>query len=452
MVSIEEIKAVIEEHNAAIKKNNYEDIDQFYKNNPEAKFQVKIDSERITEELTAQYNYLPSICRWNNSYMMADLEVAHSKKAINKEIERVFEENSLLSLLKNQVGISAAKFGTSFVLCYTTDDEEPRFKLCEVQPDKAFVKYHDATGEPLFGIRRWSETVTNDKGKTETVDHVEVYEKDTITSYVSNGKEWEQVQEVPNIFGIVPLIEFRNNFERVGEAQQIIKANRQINALCAIYLEKFSRTANEILHMSNIDLSPEAWEVLKSSGIAIDRDSHMGDKQLQSKIEYVQNQIPGEFINFIEKQIEWMYATTGTPQLDKLSAGSVDISGSAIKMRLTQADEKAYTRQEIFKQALRKVLTALCKYLNTRDNSALDAYDFSIKFTKVNYNSEDSMSETEKAQLLKLKLENAQALKDLECVSIETIMKTAGIEDPEKELKKYQIEQEQQLTGMTYGG
>lgn len=111
-------------------------------------------------------------------------------------------------------------YGRAYELVYSNADAQER--VTKLEPEQTFVVYDDTIAQnSLFGVRFYQIKFS----ATNIESYVEVYTADTIYYYRSKSSVFSDVQktnEQPHQFGAVPINEYKNNEERLGDYESVL--------------------------------------------------------------------------------------------------------------------------------------------------------------------------------------------------------------------------------------
>lgn len=155
-------------------------------------------------------------------------------------------------------------FGVAYELVYLSDDATPVPKSTVLSPMDAFVAYSgDVESDSVFGAVRYEEK--DDKGVT--TYRLYLYTRTDFEIWTSHSYTgpWERVgKPQPHGFNRVPLIEYCNNSERMGDFEQIITLQDAYNRLLSNRLDDKDAFVRSVLLISGHVLGKTPEEVEES--------------------------------------------------------------------------------------------------------------------------------------------------------------------------------------------
>ncbi len=229
--------------------------------------------------------------------------------------------------------------------------------------------------EVQFALRYYLVEYVGPSGQTENKVRVEWYDKDTVTFFIEsvNGyilDDTEPVNPMPHLFNFVPLIEYPNNEERIGDAEKVL-------ALIDAYDRK----------ESDIDSELEQWRLAYMKAIGADITSEVVE---DAKYTGAFNLPEGADLAFIEKNIN---VAAIDSHLNRLEANILrfsksvnfsdqeftsDISGESRKYKLLSLENKCIVAERKFSASNQRMF----KVLASSPNFNLDWLHVTQKFTR----------------------------------------------------------------------
>ena len=248
--------------------------------------------------------------------------------------------------------------------------------VCHVDPWECNVIKDGRTGLPQYGVRFYTVTETYNGTNYELIQ-AEVYDEKTIYLLKQNPEKDFIMQEgypKPHGFVGVPLIEYENNDEQMGDFEKVAKL---IDAMDYT----LSDVQNEIEEFRN------AYMVLK--GAEVDEDDLQSIRQTgaiqippDADVSFLTKQIDDAFIENHKKTLnEHIYKFSHSVDMgdDKFSGGSQ--SGESRKYKLLPLENKAKTKERKFVKANRDMFACLASVWQVK-GMPVDPLDISMQFTR----------------------------------------------------------------------
>lgn len=253
-------------------------------------------------------------------------------------------------------------------------DEEGQVRFNEVEPENLRIIYDDAIiPKPIFAIyvRSYVDASNFDKESKDKL--VTIYTDDSIKDYKLEGSDLKLIEEGANLFGEIPVIDFKNNDEGIGDFERVIPLIDAINLSQSDTANDFEEFTNAILllnGMPQID-SEDVNQLLEDRVIAL--MDGQGASWLIKNI----NDVALE--NYKLRLDADIHKFSKVPNMsDEHFAGNV--SGEAMKYKLFATDQIIAQKQRKFKTALQKRIRLILNILNIKGDSDFDYRDISVVF------------------------------------------------------------------------
>lgn len=347
-------------------------------------------------------------------------------KASNVMLQQWNDENSFQDKL-SEISKQADIYGRSLAFVY--QDEDSNTRIAFSSPATSFMIYDDTVArQPLAFVRYWKDNDEQQVGM--------VYYADKIVPFVNS----KFAEEKPNLYGLVPAVEFYGNEERQGVFDNVKTLIDELDRV-------LSQKANQVEYFDNA--------YLKVLGVNLDQDGDgkpdadlIGNQMIYSPDADAAN-ADVEFISkpdgdnmqehIIDRLVSMIYQISMVANLnDEAFAGNS--SGVALQYKLLPMRNMAANKERKFTQALRKLYRIVFSAGAVLPDSQKDAWrdlDFDFKRNLPEDLSNDASI--------------AQQLQGL--VSHETLLKILPfVDDPKAELKRIKDEKiDNMQDAMKYG-
>lgn len=264
--------------------------------------------------------------------------------------------------------------GYAYEVMYTDADAQLRFK--QVPTEEMIVVYDNTLDENIqFAIRYYDVYSLED----EEVKEVVLYTKDNQVTYELKDDKLTLKEESSHYFNDVPVIDFENNKERIGDFEKVI-------SLIDAYDKTSSDTANDFEYFTDA--------ILVISGILLD------DKDEEGRpLNFKENRV----LNFADAQAkaEYLIKNINDTALENYKnrlnqdilrfAGAVDmtdknfasnLSGVAIKYKLMSMEHLTGIKESKFKKGLMRRIELASTVLSIKTNSLLTYTEIKPVFTR----------------------------------------------------------------------
>lgn len=349
MLTLEEVEKRIK----GVDVSRFMDLQQQYEGKPEILSRENNDSTKPNNKLVNNFQgYIVDIIL--GYFIGKAINYTSDNKELMLKVQEIFDDNTEpvqnLKIAK-QMGIK----GRCYEIVYI--DENAKLQFAKVNAENLIPVYSNHIKTKLIGvIRIWQQL-----GENFFSYYDEAYIKTGKMKKQSDGSiKAEIFEEQENIFGEVPVIEYINNEETLGDFEKVISL---INA----YDKSRSDTANDFEYFT------DAYLLMKGCGIDIAENPDSVKAMKQNRLIEMPE---GGDAEFLIKQIndvatennntrlkEDIHKFSFTPDLtDKDFAGS--ISGIALQFKLFGLEQIAQTKELFMSIGLRKRLKLITKYLN----------------------------------------------------------------------------------------
>lgn len=252
------------------------------------------------------------------------------------------------------------------------------FDLLVLNPMNTFVVYsNDAYREPILGVSYFPHR-----------DGSVTFGCYTKTSYfkiemgITKGFE-DWFEEKPNTVGMVPIIEYINDYDRMGCFERVIPLMDALNTIDSDRVNDIAQHVQNILWGDNVALDTEQYKALRNQGLILTK-SEQGRTATLKYLECVLNQSENQtIVDYVERKIEKI---AHIPNRSELSGGS---TGSATNMSTgwMDAETDAKSKEQIWMESERRETAIILKII--KDSNEVDAdiaelnlSDIEIKFSR----------------------------------------------------------------------
>ena len=252
------------------------------------------------------------------------------------------------------------------------------FDLLVLNPMNTSVVYsNDAYREPILGVSYFPHR-----------DGSVTFGCYTKTSYfkiemgITKGFE-DRFEEKPNTVGMVPIIEYINDYDRMGCFERVIPLMDALNTIDSDRVNDIAQHVQNILWGDNVALDTEQYKKLRDDGMILTK-SEQGRTATLKYLESVLNQSENQtLVDYVERKIEKI---AHIPNRSELSGGS---TGSATNMSTgwMDAETDAKSKEQIWMESERRETAIILKII--KDSNEVDAdiaelnlSDIEIKFSR----------------------------------------------------------------------
>ena len=360
-------------------------------------------------------NYL--VDTYNGYFMGIPPKITLDDEQQNDLLQDWNDTNSVQDKL-NEISKQCDIYGRSYALVY--QDEDGYTCLTVIPPTDGVMIYDDTINHGrLAFIRHWSA-----QGNQGTQNMAEVYTADTITTYSDS----RVIDERPNIYGIVPAVEFFDNEERLGLCDNVATLINELNDTLSSKQNQIEYFDNAYLSVLGLNLDADG-DGLPDIDLQTQRMIYSPDADaVNAKIEFLAKpDADGMQEHQIDRLTNLIYqiAKVPNPNDDSFSGNS---SGVAMQYKMLSMQNMAASKERKFTRSLRKLYRAVFSLTNWPDAWR----DLKFKF---NRNLPNNLSE---------EVTDAKNLEGV--VSKETQLSVLSIvDDPKAEIDRMDKEDEQKM-------
>lgn len=300
------------------------------------------------------------------------------------ELKMIFEYNDEQDE-NSELAKGASIAGKAYELLYIDADAKIRFTSLEA--DELVIIYDDTLeADILYAIRYYPthNPITDEKGYK-----IDVYDKDKVSHY-KTGQLFDalvSLGETPHPFKLVPVVEYKNNQEELGDFEGVI-------SLIDAYDRLESDTMNDIEYFCDAYLALVGMEGTEPEDVMSMKENRIMLMPEGSDAKFITKQVD---VNYLETQktrlVEDIHKFSKCPNLtDEKFAGNV--SGEAMKYKVLGMENLTSNKERKFKKGLQRRIELIFNVLALYGSS----YDF--RAIDMSFNRNLPVNETERADLV----------------------------------------------------
>lgn len=290
------------------------------------------------------------------------------------DIEPVIEQykKQTISDLDNEIAKDNSIFGKQFELAYNVDNE---IRSKDIDVRNAICIYDDTVAhEKMFGIIY---KIKEEKMGKREYESIVVYD-DSFEYEIKINKDKLLLPEQgkPHKFGIVPLIQYRNNSEEMGDFEQVISLIDAYNILQSDRVNDKEQLVEAVLAGYGVTLTEEQMEELRIN-------KTLFGLPMDSKVEYLIKTLDEGQVDILRQTLEQdIHKISKTPNMsDKEFAGNS--SGVAIRYKLLSFEQNVKNKERYFEKGLIERFVAYNNYLNAINKMPLiPSYEVNVVFKR----------------------------------------------------------------------
>lgn len=327
-----------------LSRNRYNKLEQYYLGTHEILNRKKNELQSNNKVVVNHAKYITDI---NTGYLLGNPVEYQSEMDIEPVLEQYKEQT--IADLDNEIAKDISIFGKQYELVYATDMNEVKSKDIDVR--NCIIAYDDTVEHnKMFAV-------AYELGeRKDTYKKVVVYDKNFIYD-MTIGDKIGVSKITQHFFGDVPMVEYRNNSEEIGDFEQVIPLIDAYNTVQSDRVNDKEQLVSAILAFYGVDMTPEQkddlYEYRTLSGIPAD-----------AKIEYITKQLNEQDADTLRSVLEQdIHKVSMTPNMsDQNFIGNS--SGVAIKYKLLPFEQSISNKERYFEKGLLRRFELYNNYLN----------------------------------------------------------------------------------------
>lgn len=254
--------------------------------------------------------------------------------------------------LDSEIAKDISIFGLQYEYVYVNEKAEP--KSCETDNKNSIIVYDDTVEHnKLFGL------IYRPIYKGETFKYWEIIYCDdkVIRTYKSYSKSLTQVgKDKEHAFGKVPLIQYKNNPEFLGDFEPVLTLIDAYNLLQSDRVNDKEQLVDAILCMYGMDFDSEQAEMLKDSRM-------LANIPVDGKVEYLVKTLQEADVDVLRQNIENdIHKISMVPNMsDENFVGNS--SGVAIRYKLLAFEQNIKNKERYMEKGLMERFELYTNYL-----------------------------------------------------------------------------------------
>ncbi len=254
-------------------------------------------------------------------------------------------------------------FGHAFEILYFDSNAQVRFNKCS--PLNTFMLYdvNELVEIPKAAIRY---QVNNDPISNKKVILVQYYTENYVTTYKLDETYniIEQQERELHYYKSLPVIEYLNNEERIGDFEEIISLQDAYNIVTADRTNNIENVVNSLLVI--INYAPPSTDEEFSKLVQRLKDNGMLFIDKEGDIKYISNQLDGTTVENLRKDLKNdILEISNCPDMsDEKFSGNT--SGIAMKYKLWSTEQKTGAKEKKFRRAIYKRLELISETPKTK--------------------------------------------------------------------------------------
>lgn len=331
-LSVDLIKSAIEYNEEG--RSRYNKLERYYQGTHDILKRVKNQTYKNNRIVINHAKYITDI---NIGYLLGN-PVEYQGGDFDIEAVKEAYKMQTISDLDHEIAKDLSIFGKQYELVYA-DGNEVKSKDIDVR--NAVCIYDDTVQhEKMFGIIY----KLGDSGKYEDVV---VYTNEAKIDCSGSSGDIRLGEEEPHNFGVVPLIEYRNNTEEQGDFEQVISLIDAYNILQSDRVNDKEQLVEAIMVGYGIKMTPEQMQELRAN-----RTLFVNTTKDQAQIEFLTKNLDESQVDILRQTIQQdIHKVSMTPNMsDENFVGNA--SGVAIRYKLLAFEQSVSNKERYFEKGL----------------------------------------------------------------------------------------------------
>lgn len=308
-----------------------------------------------------------------------------NEKTTQDGIVSVLAKNNNFAMLNTGLVEAATRSGAGYVLLYKPIGSLD-VKIRQVNEWECIVIYDESTGQPMYAMRYYPEVELETAATGEVLQttqwYVEWYDGVNVTVYKGNGSNFAVFTPAePHLLGtvdnpFVPVVEFRNNKDRVGDVARVIPLMDAYDTADSNLSSDIDKFANAFLHITGagFNFDDETIEKMMRTFIIPTDDN--------GRAEYITRQIDIEGIEKYKDGLErriYKYSSSYDP--DSLGSDGAK-TAYEIAQKLKPLEDASKNTELQFIEAWFYIFEGINNFYNTANKPLINIEALDIRFQR----------------------------------------------------------------------
>lgn len=349
---------------------------RYYKGDQPVLYRTKISNEDIINKIVENHAYEIVQFKVGQTYGEPVQFISRSDdKNINKAVDEL--NDFMADANKQEKDIKAGEWqsatGTSFKAVQRKDGDVP-FRIVAPSPMNTFVIYNRSTEEPILSVQEL---------KDEGGQCYKMAFSDNMSFKIVNSKV---VETKLHTFGVIPIVEFPNNHERISDIELVISMLDAINNMQSNRMDGIEQFVQSWIKFVNCEVDEEQFAKMKMNRALVVKSINKDNKSDVDVMTQELNQTQCQ----VSKDDLWDNALSILAIPTKQSNTGGDTQG-AVQLRngWDFSKTRAKLKDPIVKSAEKRLATATLNTLRLADcDLKLSIRDFDVQ---INHSPQDNM-------------------------------------------------------------
>lgn len=347
-----------------------EKLENYYKGKTVILNRTQSDETKPNNRIVNPYaNYITSVL---TAYFVGEPISYHSvDEDCDNELNAILQYNDIAAL-DYSLARDCSIFGKAYELHYI--DSNGSHRITKISPHDMIIVYDDSIeADILYAIRVIPHY---DVMANRFTYKVEVYTDTDVKVYNASDSltDVRLINETPHHFGMVPVVEYLNNEEEMGDFEVVIPLIDAYDTLTSDALNDFSYFVDSYLLLRGMVADAEDIKQMKENRVILLDDTDANAEWLiKSENDTISENMKNRFNDEIHK-------FSSTPDLNDVNFAA-NASGIAIKYKMFGTETLAAVKERYFKKGLQRRLELIFNILDLF-GSKYDYLSVELQFTR----------------------------------------------------------------------
>lgn len=322
----------------------------YYNGNHGIKARTSVDASKPNNKVINPYaRYITTLM---TGYFIGEPITYRSVNAELEEIIRGINNYNDESSNNTELAKNASICGVAYELLYIDTDGEIRFKA--IDPKNAIAIYDtNIDSEMLYFIRSYTDyNIIEEKN----IEYIEIYSRNDYRLYKHDLGSYALVEQHEHSFGCVPIVEYKNNAEQLGDFELVV-------SLIDAYDNLISDSLNDADYFSDAYLALYGMLGTTPEDVAAMKENRVLLMDTDSKAEWLTKSISDAAQEDIKNRIDRdIHKFSLCPAMTDESFAQ-NASGVALKYKLMGLENATANKESYFKRGIQRRLEIICGYL-----------------------------------------------------------------------------------------
>jgi len=320
-------------------------------------------------------NYYGEIVDTITGYFLGNpIVLNYEVEEVQDFLDYIFADNDSDDLFM-EIGKEGAIKGRSALMVYQNEYSETRMVRVPAE-EVIFIYNANKPDELLYAVRFYKIKLANNEDE---LRYAEVYSSSDISYWIEDSEMGLfRVDDMnpphEHIFGRVPIIEFPNNEERMGDFEKVISLVEDFDKIMSSNSDELEVFRSAYLMIKNMSLNNDTVRRLKEEGII-----EVGE---DGDVKFITKQLPKDYMTaHLDRLQDNIYRFSQVPNLSDDNFAN-NLSGVAIRFKLFGLETRCITKERKFRRAMKELIKVLAEPIRVITGEVVDLNKLSIQFTR----------------------------------------------------------------------